>query len=116
MTHVDDDGVELKTDVLVIGGGPSAAWAAIAARERGADVVVVDKGYVGASGALAASTAGYKVVPPFAELRDPVKFERYAMGATPTPVICIWQRRRWAPSCRAWNSRRTTAWRHCTPP
>lgn len=82
MSHLDDDGVELKTEVLVIGGGPAAAWAAIAARERGAEVVVVDKGYVGASGAFAASTAGYKVVPPIAELRDPVKFERYAMGGS----------------------------------
>jgi len=82
MSHLDDDGIELKTDVLVIGGGPAAAWAAIAARERGAEVVVVDKGYVGASGAFAASTAGYKVVPPIAELRDPVKFERYAMGGS----------------------------------
>jgi succinate dehydrogenase/fumarate reductase flavoprotein subunit len=80
MSHLEEDVVELKTDVLVIGGGPAAAWAAIAARERGAEVVVVDKGYVGASGAFAASTAGYKVVPPISVLRDPVKFERYAMG------------------------------------
>jgi len=82
MSNLDEDGRELKTDVLVIGGGPAAAWAAIAARERGAEVVVVDKGYVGASGAFAASTSGYKVVPPISELRDPVKFERYAMGGS----------------------------------
>jgi len=82
MNSVDENGVELSTDVLVIGGGPAAAWAAIAARERGAEVVVVDKGYVGASGAFAASTSGNKVLPPIAELRDPVKFERYALGGT----------------------------------
>jgi succinate dehydrogenase/fumarate reductase flavoprotein subunit len=80
MSHVDEQGRELKTDVLVIGGGPAAAWAAIAARERGADVVMVDKGYAGASGAFAAATSGNKVLPPVAELRDPVKFERYTMG------------------------------------
>ncbi len=80
MSNVEEEGLELNTDVLVIGGGPAAAWAAIAARERGAEVVVVDKGYVGASGAFAASTSGHKVVPPVSELRDPVKFERYAMG------------------------------------
>ena len=44
MSNIDDNGLELKTDVLVIGGGPAAAWAAIAARERGAKVVIVDKG------------------------------------------------------------------------
>jgi len=82
MSNIDDNGLELKTDVLVIGGGPAAAWAAIAARERGAKVVIVDKGYVGASGAFAASTSGNKVLPPISELRDPVKFERYAMGGT----------------------------------
>jgi succinate dehydrogenase/fumarate reductase flavoprotein subunit len=80
MSNVDGDGLELKTDVLVIGGGPAAAWAAIAARERGAQVVIVDKGYIGTSGAFAASTSGHKVLPPIAELRDPVKFERYTMG------------------------------------
>ena len=80
MSNVDEGGLELKTDVLVIGGGPAAAWAAIAARERGAEVVIVDKGYVGTSGAFAASTSGHKVLPPVAELRDPVKFERYTMG------------------------------------
>lgn len=80
MSIVDESGLELATDVLVIGGGPAAAWAAIAARERGAEVVVVDKGYVGTSGAFAAATSGHKVLPPVAELRDPIKFERYTMG------------------------------------
>jgi len=80
MSNVDENGLELKTDVLVIGGGPAAAWAAIAARERGAEVVIVDKGYIGSSGAFAASTSGHKVLPPISELRDPVKFERYTLG------------------------------------
>jgi len=80
MSKLDENGLELTADVLVIGGGPSAAWAALAARERGAEVIIVDKGYIGSSGAFAASTSGHKVLPPVAELRDPVKFERYTMG------------------------------------
>jgi succinate dehydrogenase/fumarate reductase flavoprotein subunit len=34
-------------DVLVVGGGLAGCWAAIAARDLGADVTVVDKGFVG---------------------------------------------------------------------
>ena len=34
----------MKTDVLVIGGGPSGLMAAIAAGETGAKVMLVDKG------------------------------------------------------------------------
>lgn len=39
-----------KCDVLVIGGGIAACFAAIKAREAGADVIMADKGYVGRSG------------------------------------------------------------------
>src|SRR3954468_23445508 len=77
---LEEPGLELIADVLVIGGGPAAAWAALAAAERGASVIAADKGYFGASGAFAASTSGAKVVPPLKDLRDPVKFERYALG------------------------------------
>jgi succinate dehydrogenase/fumarate reductase flavoprotein subunit len=80
MSKLNEPGLELNADVLVIGGGPAAAWAAIAAAEEGAKVVVADKGYLGTSGAFAASTSGPKVLPPIDELRDPVKFERYALG------------------------------------
>ena len=80
MSRLEENGLELDADVLVVGGGPAAAWAAIAATERGASVIVVDKGYVGSSGAYAASTSGHKVLPPIATLRDPLKFERYALG------------------------------------
>jgi succinate dehydrogenase/fumarate reductase flavoprotein subunit len=78
--RLDAPGLELSAEVLVIGGGPAAAWAALAAAGQGAQVVVVDKGYVGTSGAYAASTSGAKILPPLAVLRDPVKFERYALG------------------------------------
>lgn len=40
----------IKTDVLVIGGGIAGCFAAIKAREDGATVTLVDKGYVGRSG------------------------------------------------------------------
>lgn len=72
--------IEFSADVLVIGGGPAAAWAALAARREGARVVLVDKGRLGTSGALAASTSSPRVIPPVKELRDRVKFERYALG------------------------------------
>lgn len=44
----------LDADVLVIGGGPAGAWAAVAAAEAGARVVLADKGWLGTSGATAA--------------------------------------------------------------
>ncbi|MBW1862429.1 MAG: FAD-binding protein [Deltaproteobacteria bacterium] len=40
----------VKTDVLVIGGGIAGTFAAVKAKEKGADVVLVDKGHVGRSG------------------------------------------------------------------
>jgi len=39
-----------RTDVLVIGGGMAGCFAAIKAREHGADVSLVEKGYAGKSG------------------------------------------------------------------
>lgn len=50
--------IQFHSDVLVIGGGPAACWAALAAREAGCSVVLVDKGYVGTSGATAPSNTG----------------------------------------------------------
>ncbi|WP_407990265.1 FAD-dependent oxidoreductase [Kitasatospora sp. CMC57] len=35
---------ELSTDVLVVGGGPAATWAALDAARAGADVVLADEG------------------------------------------------------------------------
>jgi succinate dehydrogenase/fumarate reductase flavoprotein subunit len=40
----------IESDILVIGGGIAGCFAAIKAREEGADVTLVDKGYVGRSG------------------------------------------------------------------
>jgi len=41
---------EFDTDVLIIGDGIAATFAAIKAREQGAKLTLVDKGYVGRSG------------------------------------------------------------------
>jgi succinate dehydrogenase/fumarate reductase flavoprotein subunit len=54
----------IQTDVLVIGGGPAATWAAESAVRAGARVVLVDKGYCGSSGAAAASGNNLWYVPP----------------------------------------------------
>ncbi|SIR35387.1 Succinate dehydrogenase/fumarate reductase, flavoprotein subunit [Rhizobium sp. RU35A] len=43
-----------ETDVLVIGGGPAGCWAAWNAVSAGMSVILIDKGYVGTSGATAA--------------------------------------------------------------
>lgn len=58
------DDIHLAADVLVIGGGPSGAWAALSASEAGAKVVLVDKGYFGTSGATAPSNTGTWCVAP----------------------------------------------------
>jgi succinate dehydrogenase/fumarate reductase flavoprotein subunit len=42
--------VVINTDVLVLGGGIAGCCAAIEAKERGLDVTLVDKGYIGKTG------------------------------------------------------------------
>ncbi len=56
--------VLLTTDVLIVGGGPAAAWAALSAAESGAKVILADKGFFGTSGATAPSNTGTWCVPP----------------------------------------------------
>lgn len=41
---------QIRCDVLVVGGGIAGCFAAIKAREKGASVLLIDKGYVGKSG------------------------------------------------------------------
>jgi succinate dehydrogenase/fumarate reductase flavoprotein subunit len=60
-------------DVLVIGGGPAGAWAGLAAARAGSSVVIVDKGYLGTSGAQsAAGTGAYYIKPDDQVHRDGV--------------------------------------------
>ncbi|QIR36018.1 FAD-binding protein [Tolypothrix sp. PCC 7910] len=70
--------LQLTADVLVIGGGPAAAWAASAAAAQGVKVIIADKGYLGTSGAAAASGNG--IMAPSPENWEKVVSERYRIG------------------------------------
>ena len=72
------DALELHTDVLVIGGGPAATWAALTARSEGARVVLVDKGMCGTSGVAPAATVGHWWVEP--AKREAAIIERDEVG------------------------------------
>jgi succinate dehydrogenase/fumarate reductase flavoprotein subunit len=61
--------LNLESDVLIIGGGMAAGWAAIGAARAGAEVILVDKGYVGTSGVTATGGPGHWWVPPDPSLR-----------------------------------------------
>ena len=58
------DTLELVADVLVIGGGPAGVWAALTARAAGCEVILVDKGFCGTSGATAPSNTETWITPP----------------------------------------------------
>ncbi|MDZ8105059.1 MAG: FAD-binding protein [Nostoc sp. DedQUE12a] len=72
--------LNLEADVLVIGGGPSATWAAWNAVAQGAKVILVDKGYCGTSGATAPSGTGVWYVPPDPQQREEAMASREALG------------------------------------
>ncbi|MET9201856.1 FAD-binding protein [Gordonia sp. NPDC003585] len=76
----EPDTLTLSTDVLIIGGGPAATWAAIAARDNDADVVLADKGYCGTSGATAPAGTGVWYVAPEADARAKAKASRERLG------------------------------------
>jgi succinate dehydrogenase/fumarate reductase flavoprotein subunit len=69
-----------STDVLVIGGGPAGTWAAIKAAQAGADVVLADKGYTGASGATASAGTGVWYVDDVPEAREAAMANRETLG------------------------------------
>jgi succinate dehydrogenase/fumarate reductase flavoprotein subunit len=70
----------LSTDVLVIGGGPAATWAAISATESGARAILVDKGYCGTSGATAAGGNNLWAIGPGPRREDSVRERELAAG------------------------------------
>lgn len=71
---------EYEADVLVLGGGPAGAWAALEAARAGRRVVLVDKGYLGTSGATAPSGTGVLWVPPDPAKRQAALVQREAAG------------------------------------
>ncbi len=66
--------------MLIVGGGLAATWAAVAAAEAGAKVVLVDKGYCGASGVAATAGVGHWLVPPDYAARDQAMRVRARQG------------------------------------
>ncbi|MFJ3837438.1 FAD-binding protein [Streptomyces sp. NPDC090054] len=71
---------DLLTDVLVVGGGPAATWAALKAAKDGARVVLADKGWCGTSGATAAGGTGVWYVPPEPAAREAAMASREGLG------------------------------------
>lgn len=76
----DRDVETCHADVLVVGGGPAATWAALKAAQAGADVVLADKGYCGASGATASGGTGVWYVPPNPAAREAAMASREGLG------------------------------------
>jgi succinate dehydrogenase/fumarate reductase flavoprotein subunit len=74
------DRAPLRADVLVVGGGPAGTWAAIKAAQAGADVVLVDKGRCGSSGATASVGTGIWYVEDEPGLREAAMASREALG------------------------------------
>ncbi len=70
--------IELTADVLIVGGGMAAGWAAISAARGGASVVLVDKGFFGTSGVTATGGPNHWWVPPDPGRRETAVEERYA--------------------------------------
>ena len=70
----------LDADVLVLGGGPAGAWAAIEAAAGGASVVLADKGYCGTSGAAASGGNNLWYLPEDAGVREAAMAERETAG------------------------------------
>src|ERR1700744_3174673 len=76
----DGEGVTVKPDVLVIGGGPAGCWAAVSAAEAGASVVLADKGYCGTTGATASAGVGVWEIEPEEEAREKAIQSREELG------------------------------------
>jgi succinate dehydrogenase / fumarate reductase flavoprotein subunit len=64
---------EIKTDILVVGGGLSGCFAAIRAKQLGADVVLVDKGYIGRTGISKFASTHIRFYLPEDDMEDAIK-------------------------------------------
>ena len=56
--------LDVSADVRVIDGCPAGAWAAVAAADAHARVILVDRSSLGTGGAIAPSNTGTWLVPP----------------------------------------------------
>lgn len=72
--------ITATTEVLIIGGGPAATWAACAAAASGARVILVDKGHCGTSGPTASGGVTIWYVPPNADERESAMQGRESLG------------------------------------
>lgn len=72
--------IEVTADVLVVGGGPAGAWAALTAAASGASVVLAEKGFVGTGGATAAGNTTMIHVAPGSEQRERAIRRRIDLG------------------------------------
>ncbi|MBN1624989.1 MAG: FAD-binding protein [Deltaproteobacteria bacterium] len=70
MADKNNQEIVIETDVLVIGGGIAACFAAVKAREQGVDVTLVSKGVIGRSG-MSPWAHGTMAVPP--EKKDKIR-------------------------------------------
>jgi len=77
--HANDE-LKLTADVLVIGGGPAGAWAAWSAASQGAKVILVDKGFLGSSGATAPGGTNLLYLPPDEQPRNEAVSQRMKEG------------------------------------
>lgn len=77
MAENKNNQIKLTADVLVIGGGPAGAWAAWSAASHGAKTILVDKGYLGTSGATAPGGTNLLYLPPDPEQRDKAVQQRW---------------------------------------
>jgi succinate dehydrogenase/fumarate reductase flavoprotein subunit len=80
MTSPEPATLDLTADVVVVGGGPAGAWAALTAAESGADVILLDKGYCGTSGPTASGGTGVWYVQPDPGQREKAMASREALG------------------------------------
>ncbi|MGH7290773.1 MAG: FAD-dependent oxidoreductase, partial [Myxococcota bacterium] len=98
MTATTPEPDDHDADVLVIGGGPAATWAAISAAEAGTRVTLVDKGYCGTSGATASGGNNLWLIPPGPKREKAVRdHEAVAGGITDSEwmfrvLTMSWQR------------------------
>ncbi len=72
--------LQIETDVLIVGGGMAACWAGISAARAGAQVGLVDKGYVGTSGVTATGGPGHWWVSPEGHARKEAIEKRLVTG------------------------------------